>query len=283
VCPYTCGMPWHAQLDLTYRQQGDTTVLQHAHSGPLRVFKSLYPEGPHTCHNVVVHPPGGLVAGDHLQINVQLETGAHALVSTPGATRFYKSSGEPASQDVVLRLAPGARLEWLPLETLAYNACQAHNRLFFDLAPGAELMAWDVVGLGLPAAGLPFQTGVYHQRMDWPGVWLDQGVINAQDTQLLDAPAGLAGHRSMGTWVWVTGSPMDRHRREQVLEALRTVVAQDPLSRTAGVTCPNDHVLVARALAPQVEPVMALWQKLWRAWRAEAWGLGNTPPRIWAV
>lgn len=276
-------MPWHAQLDLTYCRQGDTTLLHHQHNGPLRVFKSLYPEGPGTCHNVVVHPPGGLVAGDRLHIHVEVGDDAHALVSTPGATRFYKSAGEPASQDVVLRLAPGARLEWLPLETLAYNACQAHNRLVFELAPGAELLAWDVVGLGLPAANLPFQTGCYQQRMAWPGVWLDQGTIDAQDTRLLDAPTGLAGHRSVGTWVWATGTAMERNRRERVLDTLRAVVAKDPLARTAAITCPNDHVVVARALAPQVEPVMRLWQRLWRTWRTEAWGLGSTPPRIWAV
>lgn len=276
-------MSWHAQLDLSYHRQGDTTLLKHTHNGPLRVFKSLYPEGPGACHNVVVHPPGGLVAGDQLHINVQLEPDAHALVSTPGATRFYKSTGEPASQDVVLKLERGARLEWLPLETLAYNACRAHNRLAFELAPGAELLVWDVVGLGLPAANLPFQTGTYHQRMVWPGVWLDQGTIDASDGRLLDGPAGLAGQRGIGTWVWATGTAMDRTRRERVLDSLRAVIAQDPLARTAALTCPNDHVLVGRALAPQVEPIMGLWQRMWRTWRTEAWDLANTPPRIWAV
>jgi hypothetical protein len=93
------------------------------------------------------------VGGDTLEIAVQIGEGSHALVTTPGATRFYRSDGEPALQDTRLRLAPGARLEWLPLEAICHTACLAENRLHMDLAPGAELMGWDVTALGLPLAG----------------------------------------------------------------------------------------------------------------------------------
>ena len=103
-------MPWHAHLDLQYRRDpSGQTLLRHRHSGPLRIFKSLYPEGPAVCHNVIVHPPGGLVQGDRLEVDVTVAAGAHALVSTPGATRFYRNaSGEPAEQRVRLVLEEGA-------------------------------------------------------------------------------------------------------------------------------------------------------------------------------
>ena len=104
-------MPWHARLQLDYRRDADRTVLHHAHEGPLRVLKSLYPEGTGICHNVLVHPPAGLVGGDRLDIDVQLHPGTHALISTPGATRFYRSDGLPARQEVHVTLAAGARLE----------------------------------------------------------------------------------------------------------------------------------------------------------------------------
>ena len=126
----------------------DKTVLQFAHKGPLRVLKSLYPEGPGVCHNVLVHPPSGLVGGDTLDIQVTVATGAHGLVTTPGATRFYRSEAGLATQQVHARVESGARLEWLPLEAIAYNQCDALNRAVFDLAPGAEMMAWDLTAFG---------------------------------------------------------------------------------------------------------------------------------------
>ena len=84
-------MPWHARLALDYTHASGRSVARFRHEGPLRILQSLYPEGDAVCHNVIVHPPGGLVGGDVLDIGVQVGAGAHALVSTPGATRFYAS------------------------------------------------------------------------------------------------------------------------------------------------------------------------------------------------
>ena len=276
-------MSWQASLALRYRQQDGRTLLHHAHQGPLRIFKTLYPEGPGTCHNVIVHPPGGLVGGDALSIDVELDTHARALISTPGATRYYRSDGPVASQSVHLRLGPGARLEWVPLETLAYNGCQAHNDLTFALDEGAELLAWDVLALGLPAAGQSFRHGYVQQRIAWPGRWLDQGRLAADDALLLDSPLGLAGHRCLGTLVLATGTAWSAAGREALLGALRQVIDNDPLAAQCGATAPDPQLIVVRALAAQVEPVMALWQKLWALWRQQAWQCTSEPPRIWRV
>ena len=108
-------MTWHASLELDYTLSAARTVAHHRHKGPLRILQSLYPEGDAVCHNVLVHPPGGLVGGDTLDIQTTVATGAHALVTTPGATRFYRSLGELALQRAHVTLAAGARLEWLPL------------------------------------------------------------------------------------------------------------------------------------------------------------------------
>ncbi|MDO8773059.1 MAG: urease accessory protein UreD, partial [Burkholderiaceae bacterium] len=108
-------MTWLARLQLDYALEAGRSVVRHRHDGPLRILQSLYPEGDAVCHNVLVHPPGGLVGGDTLDITAAVAPGAHALVTTPGATRFYKSAGELALQRTHLTLADGARLEWLPL------------------------------------------------------------------------------------------------------------------------------------------------------------------------
>jgi len=276
-------MTWHATLSLDYRLESERSVLRHVHDGPLRVLKSLYPQGDGTCHNVLVHPPGGLVGGDTLDIQVAVGSGAHALVTTPGATRFYRSSGEPAVQRTRLRLEARARMEWLPLEAILYSGCQAENHLSFELEPGAELMAWDVTALGLPHADLPFVCGRFCQHIELPGVWLERGVIDAADSLLLSSPLGLAGQRCMASLFFVTGSAIERPRRELALDGARQILQAHALQSSAGVTCPNPRVLVLRVLAPQVEMAMDLLKKVWAVWRQVLWNQAAVQPRIWAM
>ena len=276
-------MPWHASLQLDYTLEGTRTVARHAHNGPLHILQSLYPEGDAVCHNVLAHPPGGLVGGDTLDITATVGPGAHGLVTTPGATRFYRSTGERALQRTHLTLAEGARLEWLPLEALCYNACNAENHLTLNLAPGAECMGWDVTALGLPHAGQPFETGRFVQHIEAPGLWLERGVIDAADHRLLESPLGLAGQRCMASLFFVVGTPLERARRDTALDAARAVMDAHALKASAGATSPNGQVLVVRALAPQVEPAMQLLRQVRAAWRAALWQLCAEPPRIWSM
>ncbi|MBB1093469.1 urease accessory protein UreD [Rhodopseudomonas palustris] len=276
-------MTWHAQLDITYAVELQRTVARHSHTGPLRVLQSLYPEGNAICHNVLVHPPGGLVGGDTLDITVTASGTAHGLITTPGATRFYRSAGELALQRTHITLADQARLEWLPLEALAYNQCRAENRLTLDLAPQAEFIGWDVTAFGLPSASLPFERGSFLQHIEVPGVWLERGLVDAADVRLMNGPLGLAGQRCMASLFFVSGAPLARNRREAGLEVARDLVAAHALSRTAGVTCPNPQVMVLRVLSPLVEPAMQLLRQVWVSWRAHFWQLPAVSPRIWST
>lgn len=278
-------MSWAGSLHLHYRQDtlrgAPRTVVHDRHDGPLRVLASLYPETPAICHNVLVHPPGGLVGGDALEISVRLDTGAHALITSPGATRFYRSTGSVASQRVSAALAPDARLEWLPLETLAYSGCLGENILRFDLAPGAEMIGWDLLALGLPASDQPFERGRFSQSIDIPGQWLERGVTDAADTLLLDSPLGWAGHRVFGTLWFAAGTALPDARRDALLDAAREATADDALRASAGSTAPSDRVVVLRVLAPRVEPAMALLTRVRAAWRQAAWQLPANVPRVW--
>jgi urease accessory protein len=276
-------MAWHASLKLDYSLRAQRTVAHFLHDGPLRVLQSLYPEGDAICHNVLVHPPGGLVGGDTLDIAVRAQTGTHSLITTPGATRFYRSEGLPALQKTHITLQPGARLEWLPLEAICYSGCQAENRLTLDIAPGAEMMGWDITALGLPLAGQSFIDGQFCQHLELPGVWVERGVIAASDTRLLNSPLGLAGLRCVATLFFVAGEPLARQRKQDALELARTVIAAHPLSATAGVTSPNPQVLVARVIAPLVEPATALLRAIRGAWRSHFWTQSRSNPRIWST
>ncbi len=276
-------MVWHARLDLNYQLEGGRSVARHSHSGPLRILQSLYPEGDAICHNVLVQPPGGLVGGDTLDLEVHAHAGSHALITTPGATRFYRSDGPLALQKTHLNIEAGARLEWLPQEAICYSACHAENRITMQLEPGAELMGWDITALGLPQANQPFVLGRFCQHLEVPGVWLERGLVNATDARLMDSPAGLAGHRCMASLFFVTGSRLDRARKEHALESARAVLAQHALTATAGVTSPNPQTVALRVLAPLVEPAMGLLKSVRAAWRHELWTLQASSPRIWSM
>lgn len=312
-------MPWHARLDLDYHRTPPAappadgasnpaagpaapsadpirpdaapagaartarTTARFRHDGPLRILQSLYPEGEGVCHNVLVHPPGGLVGGDTLDLRIRAEAGAHGLLTTPGATRFYRSEGEAAVQRTAIALAPGARFEWLPLEALCFDGCLAENRLRLDLAPGAEMIGWDVTALGLPHAGKPFRRGHLLQHMELSGAWLERGRIDAADARLLDGPLGMAGHRCLATVFLASGAPLPRAARERALEAARAAIDAHALRDTAGATSPDGRVVVVRALAPLVEPAMQLAKQVRAAWRAAHWDLPPTAPRIWVM
>ena len=276
-------MTWQAKLRLDYSLERQRTVARYAHDGPLRILQSLYPEGDAVCHNVLIHPPGGLVGGDTLALDIRVGAGAHGLITTPGATRFYRSLGPSAVQSTQISLSDQARLEWLPLENLCHNDCRAENRLTLDLAPGSEVLGWDITALGLPHAQQAFERGSFLQHLEALGVWLERGEMRATDQRLMQGPAGLAGQACLGTLFFVTGSPIDRQRRSAALELAQSLLQTHALRARAGVTSPNERVLVVRVLAPLVEPVGELLRQLWAGWRQVLWQLSCARPRIWAT
>ncbi len=274
-------MSWHGHLALRYRRDADRTLAHDVHDGPLRVLKALYPEGNGVCHHVLVHPPGGIVGGDHLDIAVDVGVGAHALITSAGAARFYRSDDKPAAQIARLRVQQDARLEWLPLETIAFPGCCASNQVHFDLAPGAQCLGWDLLALGLPAADQAFDSGSVEQRLHWPGVWLERGRIAADDTRLQSSPLGLAGQRALGTLWFASHTPWPIAQRDALLDGARDLAAASGLAGVAGATAIDPRLVLLRVLAPRVEPLFTLVSQVRAAWRQLAWQMQAATPRVW--
>ena len=174
-------------------------------------------------------------------------------------------------------------MEWLPLESIAFNGCLAENRLAITLAPGAEMLGWDVTALGLPAASKHFESGHFCQHLEMPGIWLERASIKALDHLLLNSPTGMAGHRCFATLFFVTGSGLMRQRRQDALDIARKIIEAHPLCPTAGATSPNGQIVLVRVLAPVVEPAMALLRSIWLSWRHDLWQLDTKSPRIWST
>jgi urease accessory protein len=272
---------WHGHLALRFRRDGSRTLAHDAHEGPLRVLKALYPEGEGICHHVLVHPPGGIAGGDQLDIDVNVGEGAHALITSAGAARFYRSDDKPAAQVARIQVQRDARLEWLPLETIAFPGCRAANHVSFELASGAQCLGWDLLALGLPAADQAFTTGGIEQQLHWPGVWLERGHLAADDLRLLESPIGLAGQRALGTLWFASHAPWQAAQSEALLDAARQACADSPLAALSGATSPDARLVMLRVLAPRIEPLFSLLCAVRAAWRQTVWQLAAETPRVW--
>jgi urease accessory protein len=198
---------WHARLELGIARRGDASVAVHRrHVGPLRVQKPLYPEGSDVAHLLVVHPPAGIAGGDRLEIEVDVREGANALVTTPGATKWYRTDGARATQDVTLSVSRDACLEWLPQENIVFDGADVETKTTIACEPGARCIGWDVVVLGRLAAGERFLHGAVRQDLtlscDGRVLWRERARI-AGDDALLHSQVGWNGRRVAGTmWAW---------------------------------------------------------------------------------
>ncbi|NQD91310.1 urease accessory protein UreD [Pseudomonas sp. CrR25] len=264
---------WHAELQLGYDREGDCTrPTLRRHSGPLRVQKHLYAEGPEVCQHIIVHPPGGIAGGDRLAIDASVGPGAWAQLTSPGAAKWYRAA-TPAYQHLRLRVEGGATLEWLPQESIVYSGAQAELSTCIDLVGDARLCYWDLLTLGRPASGERFAAGHFQSelniRRDGRLLWHERQRVSGGDG-LLDSPIGLAGRPVFATLL-MTGE-VDAERLQQCRE-LPSAVRGD-LSQLPGL-------LVARCLACEALQARAWLIDLWRLLRPELLGRNAVPPRIW--
>lgn len=267
---------WDAHLGLRFERSGARTVLAgRHHSGPLVVQKALYPEDDAVCHAVLVHPPGGIAGGDRLRIEAVLEPGAHALITTPGATRWYRSAGPEATQTATLRVAGGATLEWLPQETIFFEGCRARNRIGFEVEPGGRLLAWEIACLGRVRSSERFARGEVFQSLSLhDGMrlrWTDRGRLVAGN-RALGSSVGLGGQCVFGTLL-ASAPELDAG----LAAACR---GETPADGEAGVTL-LPYALVARFLGPSAESARDYLSALWRILRPALLGQPGIEPRIW--
>lgn len=271
-------MGWQARLNLGFERRGNASILsRREHLGPLRIQKPLYPEGETVCHGIVLHPPSGIAGGDQLEIAVQAGPGAHALLTTPGAGKWYRSAGPRAAQRLDFRVETGAALEWLPQETIVFDGALADMTTHIDLADSARFLGWDILCLGRRASGERFDHGDLGlaTRMTLAGrpAWLERGRIQG-GTPLLDSPAGLAGFSVSGTLL-AAGEAVDT----SLLGACREVAVLETHAQAGITTLPG--LLVARYLGHSSEAARAWFAHLWGVLRPALLGLEARPPRIW--
>ncbi len=267
---------WSASLELGLEQRGGRTILAAKRQcGPLTVQRPFYPEG-EVCHLYILHPPGGVVGGDGLELDIEVGTRAHALVTTPGATKFYRSAGPLAVQRQRLRVRDGGILEWFPHEAILFPGARLQSRTRIELAGLARFVGWDITSLGRPVIGERFDAG----RADLGLMVLRDGRpllserLRLSTAADLDGPSGLRGYPICATFI-ASGANSDD------LSAAREYLRL-PEDLAFAITLVND-VFVARALAGGAEAIHRIFTALWGILRPRLLGRAPCAPRIWAT
>jgi urease accessory protein len=271
-----CDVPrgWCAELRLRFAARAKRThLLERHHRGPLVVQRPFYPEGD-VCHAYIVHPPGGVVGGDELRIDVELQEHAHVLLTTPAAGKFYRSAGAFAEQIQNFHLYD-ATLEWLPQESIYYRGANVRSTTRVTLGGESRFIGWEIACLGLPAREEVFDDGALRlgfelEVEDRPRV-IDRLRIDGHHVART-AAWGLAGNQAIATML---AYPAKR----EMAETIRDIDVPSTMLAASVV----DDVLVCRVLGAQAEPVRRAMTEVWQRVRPALLTRPAVLPRIWIM
>ena len=270
-----CG--WRARLQLKLQHDGSKTRIVHrVHEGPLLVQRAFYPEGESPCHVYIIHPPGGVAGGDELDLEAELQWGAHALLTTPAAAKFYRRGGGGTARVTQVLRANGATLEWLPQENIFYPDAAVELSSIVHLSGACRFMGWEIACLGLPASGLTLGTGELRLGIE---LWKNGEPLLLERLSVagavLTAPWGMAGRSAFGSALCYPATVRE-------LDAARACIAMNCAGLPVACTL-VDEVLICRAIAERGDQLKKSFVGLWQVLRPLLLGRAAVPPRIWAT
>lgn len=277
---------WRGQISLGIEARANKSVLAHTqHQGPLRVQRPFYPEADGCCHVYLLHPPGGLVIGDELEIHASLGNKAQALLTTPSAGKIYGAKNRAALQiqNVNMQVAEGACLEWLPQETIVFDSAQARLKTRIDIIDNGLFFGWDIVRLGRAASGEIFNTGSCYQDIE---IWKNQRPLFIEKNKieknrivagsdLHTSSWGLRNCNTTGT-LYATTS-LTREAIDLLYERLDAFTEQKDLW---GLT-QKEEIFIARYLGNSVTSCRKGFELIWRETREAFNNKKAVTPRIW--
>jgi len=272
--------PLQASLALKFAEtDGITRLVARDHFGPLLVQKPLYPEGREVCHVVIIHPPGGVVGGDQLEISAHAGTATKVQITTPGAAKWYKSNGHTSHQNIRIDVNKGAFLEWIPQETIFYNNANIVIDHQVTLEDDASYTGCEILCFGRTAAGETFNNGQIKQRTrikrNGKLIWLEQIRLQG-NSHAMNGPLALNGNTVCAT-LTVTGKAIPqplideaRHQAQEITKGIGKV----GISQLKAIT-------VARYLGNSSEVARHIMLAVWGLFRPEISGRGAIIPRMW--
>jgi urease accessory protein len=269
---------WFAELDLRFAwQHGRTVLAERRHQGPLVVQRPFYPEGKNhddPCHVYLVHPPGGIAGGDHLQLNVTVQNRAHALITTPAATKFYRAL--PDRQSVLKQCLQvhEATLEWLPQENIYFNAASVRTVTRMEIDGLSRCIAWEVNCYGRRAGDQPFVEGRIHQGLE---LWVDGKPLLLDH---LHIDGGVMQHTAWGLQdMPVLGSLIAFPATRSDVDAVRQLGMDESHFGCTLV----DGALLCRCVCADGAEARRMLLRVWECLRPRIVQRQAVQPRIWAT
>ena len=275
-------------LDFSYSALG-TQLRRTKRNGPLSVQKAFYPEGRDCAHIYLLHPPAGIVSGDELYVDINIDDNAHTLVTTPGANRFYRARKDASIgiskqvQVTALNLKNEAKCENFPQETIVYNGADGFNTVNIHLTNTSIYLGWDISCMGLPSSEQLFTEGQYSQLnrvfVDGALQYHDHIVISSKNN-LLHHLAGLAGKSVFGTFLVHAPQQLSQSKRKQLIEEMRYIIESQNGQKYISIT-DIDGLLVIRYLGDHAQQCKKFFLLLWQIIRPLTLEKKATQPRIW--
>ena len=272
---------WQGILELDYQKIGNSTQLVKAYTqAPLKIQRSFYPEGKDICHSIILHTAGGMVGGDRLSQTINLQPETQVLLTTPAASKIYRSSGETAQNTINIEIQEQAYLEFIPREIIIFNGAIFSQNLRVNLDPNACYLGWEITRFGRTARGEIFNQGQWKSCTEiWQNgcpVWIDrQGFI--ANEEILNSPHGLGGKPVIATLTWV-GQPVS----EDIVKNIRQLWSQRETSSQAGVTQLISGLL-CRYRGNSTQEVINWFTDVWQLLRQNYTGKSIVKPRVWQL
>jgi urease accessory protein len=264
---------WYASLRLGFRTSPGRTILaDRQRQGPLAVQRAFYPEGD-LCHVYLLHPPGGIAGGDRLDIRARVERSASALVTTPGATKFYRSVGPIACQSQRLSV-DGGSLEWLPQENILFPGAVAELSTQVHLTGDSAFIGWEINCLGRPVVDERFDSGraVFSFNLTRDGLPLLHERLTVDSAKALHGAAGLRGEPVFASLYATTGD-------DRLVGEVRSLIPETERSKLAVTQI--DGLFIARYLGDSTETARRIFIDIWKALRPAILNRAPCAPRIW--
>jgi len=266
---------WVANLKLRFEYKDARTILSKInHTGPLVVQKPFYPEKNHINHTYIVHPPGGIVGGDTLHINIDCLKKGHALITNPGASKYYRTAGPISNTQQIISVEEGACVEWLPQENIVFDGALAKTNTCINLKNNASFLGWEITCLGRPVGEQPFSKGCFSQSFQiWhegKPVFIDNTKVDGQGA-LMAEPWGLNGNSSYATLI-------ANNATDTVLDMVRKKLAQNKICASATLI---ENLLVCRLISNRADICKNILISVWKTIRPKLLGHHANIPRIW--